>query len=233
METLTIESEHWTWNHLSYDTACGMWVVFVSESWWDSCTTTLPKTVQLQLGTWEGGREWKYLVCGLEQHDLSYLLDEALGEWEDRTDPDVETIDLLHWKNWIASRSEKPIGDLGDWTFVIENSRGGQLAAVESVDFLVGVWNALRIIDGSDEMSQPHFRFQPVRLFLIPETASKWRKLLLVSTLDQDSVHLCLDFLFGAPDSYRTRFAFDWSRWPLVEDDHENCLFVLDSYRML
>jgi hypothetical protein len=107
------------------------------------------------------------------------------------------------------------------WTFVIENSRGGQIIGVDFLDFVIGMWNGLHVCDGSDEMYQLHYNDAPINLVLIPVLAAENRETLLTWTpLPVEVIHMILDQLYGPGDrdeqNERKRPGFDWSRWPLA-----------------
>jgi hypothetical protein len=174
------------WDDLSLEFAKGMWVVFSSELF-DSYETNLPLDIQKKLGDYEGGSDWQYLISYIEQHDLHSLI------------ADNDIVDEKKWKLWIDSyldAQEMSASAARNWTFVIENSRGGQIVGVDSLDFVVGIWNALRIYDGSDDMYQLHFMNRPILLNLIPSRAAKI--LLAVQFfLISDVSTVVLDYVFG------------------------------------
>lgn len=184
-----IRYKHQIWDDLSLEFAKGMCVVFSSELF-DSYETNLPLDIQKKLGNYEGGSDWQYLISYIEQHDLHSLV------------ADNDIVDEKKWKHWIDSyldEQELSARAAPNWTFVIETSWGGQIVGVNSLDFVVGVWNALRICDGNDDMYQLHFKNQPILLNLIPSAAAQ----ILLDVqffLISDVSTVVLDYVFGDTD---------------------------------
>lgn len=158
------------------------------------------------MGCWEGGDEWKYLICYLDQHDLSVFLDSK----------------EQNWQKWVSSSFQ--------WTCAIDHSRGGQLVGTDSFALFLGMWNAYHLSQGcSEDIVQVHFFSCPVSILLIPRRAKRRRRCLLDVGLPVVLVELCLDYLYGLPDQTRQADGWDWTQWPLADSDQKN-LFDLYSF---